>query len=90
MPIFRSTRSRGFEVTQLADELISKIRNLPGTEQDAIALMVFSHLGLKAAKSEASLEFVREIEALRDGLDNGTTEMATDAEVAACREACGF
>ena len=77
-------------MTQLLQDVMATIRRLPDQEQDALAVVMFAHL---AATKMHVLPFDQElkaIEALRDGLDDGTTELVPDEEMEALRKSCGL
>lgn len=77
-------------MTRLLQEAFNQLQNLPPQQQDDVALRLFSQLGAFVTSAKTREQDNADIQALSDGLDDGSTELLTDDELAAFKKSCGL
>lgn len=77
-------------MTRLLQEAFNQLQHLSPHEQDDVALRLFSQLGAFDSPATTREQDNAEIQALCDGLEDGTTELLTDDELAAFKKSCGL
>ena len=73
-------------MTRLLEEAISALRDLPEDEQDAAADALFVYISSDERQYRLRPDQVTEVHRIRRGLRNGTTRLATAAEVSALKK----
>jgi hypothetical protein len=73
-------------MTKLLEEAISALRDLPEEEQDAAADALFVYISSDERQYQLRPDQVAEVHRIRRGLRDGTTRLATNAEVSALKK----
>jgi hypothetical protein len=73
-------------MTKLLEEAIEQLRDLPEEEQDAAADVLFAYIASDERDHQMQPHQVAEVHRIRRGLRDGSTRLATDAEVKAVRQ----
>jgi len=73
-------------MTKLLEEAIHALRNLPDDEQDAAADALFVYISSDERQYQLRPDQVAEVHRIRRALRDGTTRLATTAEVSALRK----
>ena len=73
-------------MTKLLEEAIHALRNLPDDEQDAAADALFVYISSDERQYRLRPHQVAEVHRIRGALRNGTTRLATNAEVSAVKK----
>jgi hypothetical protein len=73
-------------MSKLLDEAIEELRNLPDDEQDAAADALFSYISSDERQYHLRPHQVAEVQRIRRALNDGTSRLATDAEIAAAKK----
>ncbi|MFL5092233.1 MAG: addiction module protein [Xanthobacteraceae bacterium] len=76
-------------MTKLLEQAIAQVRQLPDEAQDAAAEALFAHVAHHDRPYRLSDEQVEEVKRRQQVLREGTTQLATDEEVAAVWKRCG-
>jgi hypothetical protein len=76
-------------MTQLLEQAIEELRSLPEDEQDAAADAMFAYI-TSDERYHLNPHQVAEVERIQRGLRDGSTRLATDAEVAAAKKNAGL
>lgn len=73
-------------MTKSLEEAIEQLRDLPEEEQDAAADVLFAYIASDEREYQLQPHQVAEVHRIRRGLRDGSTRLATDAEVKAVRQ----
>jgi hypothetical protein len=73
-------------MTKLLEQAITQLRNLPEDEQDAAADALFVHISRNERQYRLRPDQVAEVHRIRGALRDGTTRLATTAEVSALKK----
>ena len=73
-------------MTRLLEEAINELRNLPEEEQDAAADALFAYITSDQRQYQLRPDQVAEVHRIRRALRDGTTRLATNAEVTALKK----
>ena len=73
-------------MTKLLEEAINALRDLPEDEQDAAADALFAYMSSDERHYRLLPDQVAEVHRIRRALRDGTTRLATDAEVTALKK----
>ncbi len=74
-------------MTKLLTQAIEKVRELPASEQDAMATTIFAHMA-GAPRYRLTDEQVKEVRRIQRDLHTGKTRLATQREMAALWKMC--
>jgi len=70
----------------LLEEAIKGLRNLPEVEQDAAAHALFAYIARDERQYRLRPDQVADVHRIRRALRDGTTRLATDAQVSALKK----
>jgi hypothetical protein len=73
-------------MTKLLEQAINELRNLPEDEQDAAADALFAYIARDERQYRLRPDQVAEVHRIRRALRDGTTRLASDAEVSALKK----
>jgi hypothetical protein len=73
-------------MTKLLEEAINALRDLPEDKQDAAADALFAYMSSDERQYRLRPDQVAEVHRIRRALRDGTTRLATNAEVSALRK----
>ncbi len=73
-------------MTKLLEHAIKELRNLPEDEQDAAADALFAYMSSDERQYRLLPDQVAEVHRIRRALRDGTTRLATNAEVTALKK----
>ena len=73
-------------MTKLLEEAINALRDLPEDKQDAAADALFAYMSSDERQYRLRPDQVAEVHRIRRALRDGTTRLATTAEVSALRK----
>jgi hypothetical protein len=73
-------------MTKLLDEAIEHLRDLPEEEQDSAAEALFAFISSEDRQYRLLSHQVAEVRRIQRGLQDGTTRLATDLEIARVRK----
>ena len=73
-------------MTKLLEQAIRELRNLPEDEQDAAADALFAYISSDERQYRLRPDQVAEVHRIRGALRDGTTRLATTAEVSALKK----
>ena len=73
-------------MTKLLEHAIKELRNLPEDEQDAAADALFAYMSSDERQYRLLPDQVAEVHRIRRALRDGTTRLATNAEVSALKK----
>jgi hypothetical protein len=73
-------------MTKLLEEAIEELRNLPEDEQDAAADVLFAYISSDDRQYHLGPHQAAEVQRIRRSLRDGSTRLATDAEVSVARK----
>jgi hypothetical protein len=76
-------------MTKLLDEAIEQLRDLPADDQDGAADVLFAYISSDERQYRLRPHQVAEVQRIRRALRNGTTRLATSAEIAAAKKKAG-
>ncbi len=77
-------------MSKLLEEAINELRNLPEDEQDAAADALFAYIARDERQYRLRPDQVAEVHRIRHALRDGTTRLASDAEVSALKKKSGL
>jgi hypothetical protein len=77
-------------MTKLLEEAINELRNIPEDEQDAAADALFAYIARDERQYRLQPDQVAEVHRIRRQLRDGTTRLATAAEVSALKKKSGL
>jgi hypothetical protein len=77
-------------MTRLLEEAINALRDLPEDEQDAAADALFVYISSDERQYRLRPDQVAEVHRIRRALRDGTTRLATNAEVSALKKKSGL
>jgi hypothetical protein len=78
-----------FCMSKLLDEAIEQLRDLPADDQDGAADVLFAYISSDERQYGLRPHQVAEVQRIRRALRNGTTRLATNAEIAAAKKKAG-
>jgi len=77
-------------MTKLLEEAINELRNLSEDEQDAAADALFAYIAKDERQYRLRPDQVAEVHRIQRALRDGTTRLASDAEVSALKKKSGL
>ena len=77
-------------MTKLLEHAIKELRNLPEDEQDAAADALFAYMSSDERQYRLLPDQVAEVHRIRRALRDGTTRLATTAEVSVLKKKSGL
>lgn len=77
-------------MTNLLDQAIEQLRDLPEEEQDAAADVLFAYVSSEERQYRLLPDQINEVRRIRHGLRDGSVRLATMTEVAAAKRKVGL
>ena len=77
-------------MTKLLQDVIDRVRNWPAERQDQAAQILLDLEAQQTSRYRLTAEQVREVERIRQRVNDGTATFATDEQMAAFWKKCGL
>ena len=77
-------------MTELLEQAIAKVRELPESDQDAAADALFAHLAGDPRQFGLTAEQIADVTRIRNDLREGRSRLADDDEMTALWKKCGL